>query len=277
MNPRRLFVAVAILAAAGSASAGPSKKDAAKPKEPPPKEAPKEPAPEPIKPPEPTTPTKGDGRRIVGILDVQVNGVPEEVKAQFQSRLEALLDPRHYWLSPKSRMHAMLANSTKWAEGCVIGHCLAEVKTQTGADLVLLAALNGSGTSFGYVVTLVRTDTGRVLAQESERCDVCTVNEALANATLATVKLLNAVPDKLPDEAGDQRAQVDLASTKLKADLSASQHHHKVAGAVMLITGAIVAGAGAAIYVSQDHSKGGAATAAAGGGLLLGGLFTLAF
>ena len=63
----------------------------------------------------------------------------------------------------------------KWTEGCVVGACLSEVRAQTGAELVLLAALTGSGTSFGYVVTLVRTDTGRVLAQESDRCDVCTV------------------------------------------------------------------------------------------------------
>ena len=63
-------------------------------------------------------------------------------------------------------MHEMMANSTKWTEGCVVGSCLHEVKTQTGAELVLLAALTGSGTSFGYVVTLVRTDTGRMLAQD---------------------------------------------------------------------------------------------------------------
>ena len=50
----------------------------------------------------------------------------------------------------------MMANSTKWTEGCVVGACLREVETQTGADLVLLAALTGAGTSFGYVVTLVR-------------------------------------------------------------------------------------------------------------------------
>ena len=44
--------------------------------------------------------------------------------------------------------------------------------------------LTGSGTSFGYAVTVVRTDNGRVLAQESSRCDVCMVKEAMTEATL---------------------------------------------------------------------------------------------
>src|SRR5262249_1744753 len=135
-------------------------------------------------------PPTGDKRRIVGILDVRVDGVPVEIQRQFQSDLEKHLDSRAYWLAPQERIREMMSNSTKWTEGCVVGSCLSELKTQTGAELVLLAAITGSGTSFGYVVTLVRTDTGRMLAQDASRCEVCTVKEVLASATLAAAKLL---------------------------------------------------------------------------------------
>ena len=222
-------------------------------------------------------PRAGDPRRIVGILEVQVDGVAAEIAAQFQSGLEAQVDTKHYWLAPRARMHELLANSTKWTEGCVIGQCLGEVKTQTGADLVLLAALNGSGTSFGYVVTLVRTDIGRVLAQRSERCDVCTVNEALTAATLATVELLNAVPDKLPDDAAENHAALDLAVRPLHARIDHAHHDQRVLGATLTIAGLAAAAAGTALYFTQAHARYAVATAAAGGGVALGGVLVLTF
>src|SRR4051812_7948960 len=203
--------------------------------------------------PEPPPPGPGDRRRIVGILDVRVEGVPAEIAQQFQTGLEDQLDSRAYWLAPMSRLHDMMANSTKWTEGCVVGVCLNEVRAQTGAELVLLAALTGSGTSFGYVVTLVRTDTGRMLAQESERCDVCTVNEALTNATLAAVKLLTSVPDKLPDEAADNRAAMDRQAKKLEGDKNGMHHHHKRVALAVTMVGLAVAATGAAVYFVQDH------------------------
>ena len=68
---------------------------------------------------------------------------------------------------------------------------LAELRTQTQAELVLLAAFNGSGTSFGHGDDRSHRYRARA-AQESGRCEVCTVNEAMAEATLATMRLLSA-------------------------------------------------------------------------------------
>ena len=90
-----------------------------------------------------------DKRRIVGVLDVRVEGVPKEVARQFQNELEKQLDSREYWLAPQQRIREMMANSTKWTEGCLVGLCLSELKAVTGAELVLLASISGSGTSFG--------------------------------------------------------------------------------------------------------------------------------
>ena len=261
----------------GIASAGPRR-------EPGKKDPPKAPAPAPEPPrptpPDPPKPPPTDHRRIVGILDVKVDGVPPEIASQFLQGLEAQLDSKHYWLAPRARMRDLMTNSTKWTEGCVVGGCLQEVRTQTRADLVLLAALTGSGTSFGYVVTLVRTDTGRVLAQEQERCDVCTVSEALSAATLATIKILNAVPDRLPDDGVESKAALDLATRPLEtkiSQLSDDGHHHKTLGVTLTVLGLAAAAAGAAMYFMQDHADYGLATAAAGGGLAAGGVVSLTF
>jgi len=222
-------------------------------------------------------PGPADNRRIVGILEVRVDGVPEEVKERFQRGLEDQVDTKHYWLASRAHVKQRMMQSTKWTEGCIVGPCLAEVRAQTGAELVLLAALTGAGTSFGYVVTLVRTDTGRVLQQESDRCDVCTVNEAMTQATLATTGLLNNVPDKLPDEAADQTASVNLAVGRIERDLAAHDRHTTHLGAALTAVGVAVAIGGLALYFTQDSPTYAAATAAAGGALAAGGVVVLSF
>lgn len=222
-------------------------------------------------------PAGSDKRRIIGVLEVKVEGVPKDIAAQFQTDLEKQLDSNAYWLAPKARLHEMMANSTKWTEGCVVGACLHEVKTQTGADLVLLAALTGSGTSFGYIITLVRTDTGSVLSQEANRCDVCTVNEALTAATLAAVRLVTAAPALLPDEEAKRNAELTDVKTKLAAEAEHSKRRSKKMGTLLTVAGVVVAGAGAALYFLNDHSDYGLATAAIGGGMAFGGVVTLTF
>ena len=216
-------------------------------------------------------------KRIVGILDVRVEGVPKEIARQFQADLEKQLASTTYWLATQQRMRELMGNSTKWTEGCVVGACLAEVKTQTGADLVLLASITGSGTSFGHVVTLVSTQNGRWLAQDASRCEVCTVNEALTSATLAATKLLTALPDQLPDEEAEQAAKLDLETTKLSAAHAATRQRHRIVGIAMTLTGVVVAGAGMTLYLAMDRPDSALAGAGLGAGLALGGVVALTF
>lgn len=215
-------------------------------------------------------------QRIVGILDIK--GPSPEVEAAFETSLEQQLDSNTYWLATRSQMRERLRNSTKFTDGCLVGQCLAEVKVQTQAQLVLLAALTGSGTSFGFVVTLVRTDTGKVLSQATERCDVCTQSEAMTKATLATIELLNNAPDKLPDEAGDQGAAIDLAVAPWQARLGKERRSRKRTGIALAVVGLVTAGAGVAAYLLQDgRPVYGLAAATAGGGLVFGGVLVLTF
>lgn len=272
---RLVAAACALLVAGGVTHATPGKK---RPPEDPKKEATPPPAvPTPPPPPDEPPPAPGDPRRIVAVLDVRVDGVPAEIAAQFQKSLEAQVDSKQFWLAGRARVHESMANSTKWTEGCVVGQCLAEVKVQTHADLVLLAALTGAGTSFGFVVTLVRTDTGRVVAQESKRCDVCTIDQAMSEATLATVEILMHVPDKLPDDAVDQRRAISAATEPFAREVQGARHHDHALGAALTVTGLVAVAAGVAAYYLKSHASYGLVTAAAGGGLVAGGVVVLTF
>ena len=247
------------------------------------KPKPKPPAPEPVPAPEPPPKPKKaptGKERIVGILDVRGPTAADELT--FERNLEDQLDTNTYWLAPRAIMRERLRNSTKWTEGCVVHHCLQEVKVQTNADVVILAALTGAGTSFGFVVTLLRTDTGDVVAQESSRCDVCTFNETMTAAVLATIHLLKSVPDRLPDEAAVQNAAINVAVQNavkpLEKQLAATQKGgDNRLGIVMTIVGIVVAGSGAAWYYLDDSNKMGLATATGGGGLAVGGIGVLVF
>ena len=54
-----------------------------------------------------------DRRRIVGILDVRVDGVPKEIAEQFEAGLEEQLDSNAYWIAPRARIHKMMESLAK--------------------------------------------------------------------------------------------------------------------------------------------------------------------
>lgn len=274
MHTRAALACMFLIAGAAHAQRGKA------PKKPPP--PPPAPLPTPPEPPKKTKKAPTGKERIVGILDVR--GPTPADEATFERSLEDQLDTNTYWLAPRAIMRERLRNSTKWTEGCMVHFCLQEVKVQTNAQLVILAALTGAGTSFGFVVTVLRTDTGKVVAQETERCDVCTFNETMATAVLATIRLLNSVPDKLPDEAAEQSATLDLAVRnavgpleKKLAALEKSKPGSRRLGIALTLVGLAVAGGGAAWYFLDDKNKMGLATATGGGGLAVGGIGVLAF
>lgn len=262
---KSLATLFALTALCATGVAGPGKN--------PPKKEPAKPAPAPPvvdqEPPATPFPETNDPRRIVGILDVRVDGAPPEVGVQFQRDLEEEVDARRYFLATRARMHDRMTSSTKWTEGCVVGDCLREVKVQTNADIVLLASLSGSGTSYGWVVTLVGTERGKVVGQTSERCDVCTVGEALSAATRATLTLLDHVPANLKGEPV-------VVAKPIEPPPPVREDHH-LAGTVLTAAGAALAIAGAVYYFTQSHDTNGLVLAGAGGGLLVGGVVTLTF
>ncbi len=262
---RAVFI-LAVLAA--TAHAGPTKR---------PSPAPPVTASQPAPPAEPTPaplPGANDPRMVIAVLDVRIDGAPPDVGAQFQKALDAQIDPKHFFVAPRSQIHEIMASSTRWTDGCDVGPCLQELRKRTRASIALLASLTGSGTSFAWVITLARTDSGNVVSQRAERCDVCTVDEALRNATRAAIDLLSAVPEPLPDE---HPAPPRDDAQPLEAKLAAMHHARAATGIGLLVAGVAAAAAGTAVYYADNHSKVGLGVGGAGAGLLVGSLVTFTF
>jgi hypothetical protein len=271
------WLASVLLLVAGAASASPAGRGTAAPGGTGPGEHPAAAAPAPDGSVTRGRPGPADRRRTVSLLDVRIEGLPDDVKDSFRHQLEEQIDTKRYWLADREYMRRLLLPSTKWTDGCLVGHCLTAIRA-SGAELVLLAALTGSGTSFGYVVTLIRTDTGQVIDQESDRCDVCRVNEVIRGATLAAVDLLNKAPDQLSDEAAEQAARVDRAIGPLQGELAERDHHATRIGIALLAIGLVGAITGGALYLVDD-SRPSYAIATATGGLAMatGGVVVLTF
>jgi hypothetical protein len=215
-------------------------------------------------------------RHTLAVLAVEASS--GDVARSFEGELEAQLGTMRIRFIPRAQVKEQMRESTKWTDGCVVGTCLAEVRAQTAANVVLLAALTGSRTTFGYVVTLVRTDTGRVLAQESDRCDVCTESEATTSAILAAVKLVNAIPDRFPDHAADAGAAVEIAVNAANRRHEAERRGTRRVGWALTLAGLAAAGAGTLLYLTADgRPEAALAAAAGGGGLAVGGLAILVF
>jgi len=276
LPPRFAFLLPPLLLVAGVASASPGTPVT------PASAVPREPSP--VAAPAPDSagaravPLPADKRRTVGLLDVRVEGLSDEIKDNFRHELEEQIDTKRFWLADLKVLKAAMMRSTKWTEGCLVGRCLAELRTHSGAELVLLTALTGSGTSFGYVVTLVRTDTGSVVDQESDRCDVCTVSEVMKQATLAAVEVLNNAPDKLPDEASERAALIQRAIGTVQRDAAARAQHQRRVGMALLAAGIAGAVTGGALYLANDSRPGYAVATAAGGvALAASGVVVLTF
>lgn len=216
-----------------------------------------------------------DPRPRLVILTIETSA--EDLARSFERDLEAQLETMRVPFLARARLRAQMRKSTKWTEGCVVGACLTEIRAQTGAGVALLAALTGSGTTFGYVITLVRTDTGRVLDQEAERCDVCTESEAMGSAVLAAVKLVNALPDRLPDEAAEQGAAVEVAVHATERRHAAERQGTRRAGWALTLIGLAAATAGTVLYLTDGDRPAYGLAAAGGGGLAVGGITVLVF
>ena len=76
------------------------------------------------------------------------------------------------------------------AEGCTTPACLAGAARATGAAFLLRAAVDEEGRSYTFKLEMLDGQSGAVLAQRENRCEICTDSEALeiANAAASALK-----------------------------------------------------------------------------------------
>jgi hypothetical protein len=211
---------------------------------------------------------KAGTRKIVGILDVRVDGVSPTAAERFETGIEEGLGSTEYWVATRKRMREILAGSG-WSEGCDFGPCLAEVKKQTGADLIVDAYFQGTGSSYRFVVTLVDTATGTVTAQVADHCDVCTLTEALDSAALATIGLVHGAEGQVPVAAAHVPPAV-IDHTNAHAGRSMRRT------ALLLIGAGAILGGTAAYFLHTGDDKLGYAAGGAAGGLGVAGIAVVA-
>src|SRR6478735_1930758 len=76
------------------------------------------------------------------------------------------------------------------ADGCTTPACLAGASRATGAAFLLRAAVDEEGRSYSFKLEMLDGQSGAVLAQRENRCEICTDAEALeiANAAASALK-----------------------------------------------------------------------------------------
>lgn len=210
---------------------------------------------------------------LVGILSIDTSGVSEATAEQFEAQVEeALKGVGRHSVSRKALRERL--QGSEFLEGCYFGPCLTALRVASGVPLVLVARIQGEGSSYSFVITLVDTKTGMFTAQVAQTCPVCTVDEAIMTATLATIDLLS--------PSGE--AAINPDGTKLSAEQGGSENAKRpsigplrTAGWLFLGAGFAAAAAGGYLLLQderRDLSIGGLASGAA---LFTGGATILLF
>ncbi len=194
------------------------------------------------------TPAARAEDRIVGLLDVRGDGVPDVVLARFAEAIEdGLASGEGLQPATLERMQQMLEDSS-WSTACTAGPCLAEVRAQTHADLVVTAGLIATGQSYRFTITLLDATSGEVLTQVDEACPACTVDDVASQATMATMGLLN-----LGDTGGTPEPRsVALDPRVTVLERRVAGHARSLRRTGMLVVGVALLAAGAGLYFLEN-------------------------
>ena len=214
-------------------------------------------------------PAPGERRIIVGILDVRFDGMSKSAETEFERQLESVMTDaarERFWIATRRRMEAMLAGSTGWMKGCATGPCMKVVRSQTRAELALTVYLQGFGTTYRYLITLIRTDTGAVVDQRTESCAACTQSEAITQATTAILELVLGAPnpDQVKDPSVPDPAE-ENARMRAKARIETAKRRNNRTALVLLGLGAVAGGIGGYALSRDEDAIGGPALGLAAG------------
>jgi hypothetical protein len=212
------------------------------------------------------TPAHAD-EELIGLLDVRVEGVSDAAAEVFAKQIEESLGIAGLQVASRARLREFLAG-TPWNAACLVGDCLKELETHAGVGQVIEAALVSIGPSYHYTITLIDTGTGAIVRQTSRKCDVCTTDEAFADAALEVVALVTN-----PDGDG---AKPKVVRPKPPAPASTVKGRRATRrAAVALLGAAVLAGAGGAYLLSRDEDRLGAGLAGGAGAFAVAGVTCL--
>jgi hypothetical protein len=203
----------------------------------------------------------------VGILSIETTGVSKTVAGQFEEEVEESLSGSDLRTIDRETMRERLSESD-YIEGCTFGPCLSVLRAATGVPLVLVARIDRVGSSYTFVITLLDTKTGMFTSQVAQPCEVCTIEEAIGTATLATIALINGTGGAEVSEFSSSAASTtDLSSFRKSKPLKGTIRR---TGLIFLGAG-IVAGGLATYFWTQDKESATFASGATGAAFITSG------
>lgn len=211
---------------------------------------------------------------LVGILSIDTSGVSGATAEQFETQVEEALSGVGRHSVSRAALRKRLEGSD-FLEGCYFGPCLTALRVASGVPLILVARIQGEGSSYSFVITLVDTKTGVSTAQVAQTCPVCTVDEAIMTATLATIALLSTEPDVTVLAVDD--ALVEGAGPSKSSPTTPSIGPVRGAGWLFLATGIAAVAGGGYLLLEDERRDLSIAGLASGAALFTGGASILLF
>jgi len=193
----------------------------------------------------------------------------------FESSLEDGLGNAGFKVATRAKMRELLVPSGFQA-GCMFGPCLKPIHGITGVRLVLVARITGVGKNFSYLVTLLDTRTGLVAAQATDDCPVCTVDEAVATASMAVIGLVTGASDpEMTDPTADPGGALNFNAARearqAAQDRLDDSKKSVRRGSIFLLSMAAVAGAVSVTAFLKDEDEAGYIAAGVGGAFVISG------
>jgi hypothetical protein len=116
------------------------------------------------------------------------DSIATETRERLWSKLRDGLAEAGFVLAEQTAVKDKLFASALPA-GCVVGPCLVEVGKVLGVGHVLVGRIEGVESSFDVTLTALETGEGAVVAQATERCDVCGMVDVEATVRRAAVSI----------------------------------------------------------------------------------------
>ncbi len=123
----------------------------------------------------------------VGVFRVDIDGVSKTAADKFERSIEEGLTGTGFTVKTRKQLRKELKGEL--VAGCYFGACLKILYKRSKVRIVLVARIISAGPNYNFIVSLLDARTGLPTSQVADRCEVCTLEEAIASATLAVVAL----------------------------------------------------------------------------------------
>jgi hypothetical protein len=124
----------------------------------------------------------------VAVLELRFTSVPTALRNQIRTQIRSTLEQDGHKVTRQTEARRALKQAAV-PPGCTLGPCLARVGGTLKVDRAVVGGVSGEGTSYDITLTMLETGGGTVLAQVSQRCDVCNFKEVESAATTAARRL----------------------------------------------------------------------------------------